>query len=84
MECRTLELDIRGQVCPSTLLTTLREITQHHQELQGGQLQLLVLTDNRNATVTVPQAAQNMGLAATVSKESGSYQIRIRAAGGLE
>lgn len=84
MENRTLQLDIRGQVCPSTLLTTLREITRHRDDLKDGRLELVILTDNRNATVTVPQAAQNMGLLVEVGKESGSYRIHIRAGGGGE
>lgn len=81
MDTQTLQLDIRGQVCPSTLLTTLREITRHRDDLKEGRLELIILTDNRNATVTVPQAAHNMGLHVTVDKEGGGFCIHIRASG---
>ncbi len=74
---RMVELDIRGQVCPSTLLTTLREVNRHQKEIREGGLQLLVRTDNRDATVTLPQAAANMGLSVEVCKEDGCYLISI-------
>jgi TusA-related sulfurtransferase len=74
-----VELDVRGQVCPSTLLATLREVTRRRSEIRAGALRLVIRTDNRNATVTVPQAAADMGLLAQVSKEQGSYLIVIRA-----
>lgn len=75
-----LEFDIRGQVCPSTLLTALREVNRHQQDILRGELMLRIRTDNRNATVTVPQAVANMGLRAEVVKEQGNYLITIRAA----
>lgn len=81
MTSRTVELDIRGQVCPSTLLLTLREINHYQKEILAGSVELVILTDNRNACVTVPQAAQNMGLQAQVDKVAGSYTIRIHGEG---
>jgi TusA-related sulfurtransferase len=78
---RTVELDIRGQVCPSTLLTTLREVNRHQFELRAGAVQLQIRTDNRTATVTVPQAAANMGLRVEVCQEDGGYLIRISKGG---
>lgn len=82
MTSRTVEIDIRGQVCPSTLLLTLREINRYQKDIQAGTVELIILTDNRNACVTVPQAVQNMGLQAQVDKSAGSYAIRIH--GGEE
>lgn len=71
------KMDIRGQVCPSSLLLVLREVNQQHQRLMSGQLNLVVLTDNRDATGTVPDAVKNMGLDAVVEKIDGCYQITI-------
>lgn len=73
----TVELDIRGQVCPSTLLTTLREITRRQEEILSSSVQVLIRTDNRHATVTVPQALESMGLAVHIRKEEGSYSILV-------
>lgn len=75
---RTVELDIRGQICPSTLLTTLREVNRYQQEIRSGAVQLSIRTDNRNATVTVPQVAEDMGLLVQVSKNEEGYLIVIR------
>lgn len=72
---KTVEMDIRGQVCPSSLLLVLREINQHHPLIASGNLVLVVLTDNRDATGTIPDAVHNMGLAAKVEKIGGYYRI---------
>ena len=72
---KILEMDIRGQVCPSCLLLVLREINQHHQELMSDQLSIVVLTDNRDATGTIPEAARNVGIDAVVEKMDGYYRI---------
>lgn len=70
-------VDIRGQVCPSTLLTALQEINANRQVLRSGRLVLEFLTDNRDATVTIPDAAQAMGYAATVVAGPGEYRISV-------
>jgi len=73
----TAEIDIVGQVCPSSLLLVLREVNQKHAQLSSGELSLLVRTDNRDATGTIPEAVQNMGFQTSVDKEQGVYLIRI-------
>jgi TusA-related sulfurtransferase len=72
-----LEFDIRGQVCPSTLLTTLKEITRNSTALKAGELRLMVKTDARDATVTIPPMVKNMGYAVSVVKRDGYYCIRV-------
>ena len=72
---KTLEMDIRGQVCPSSLLLVLREINRQHRDLVAGHLCMVILTDNRDATGTVPEAVRNMGIDAVVEKVSGYYRI---------
>ena len=76
-----LELDIRGQICPSTLLFALKTVNEHREELQAGALRLSFHTDNRDAVVTIPDAVRHMGYAVSVAKESGDYHITI---GGAE
>jgi len=69
--------DIRGQICPSTLLVALREINRHRDALQDGSMGLLFITDNRDSTVTIPEAAENMGYRAEVRKVGHHYEVEI-------
>jgi TusA-related sulfurtransferase len=72
-----IEIDIRGQICPSCLLTTLREVNQRQAELKAGEVSLRVKTDSRDATSTIPAAVGNMGYPVTVEKREGYYLILI-------
>ena len=74
---RRLTFDMRGQICPSTLLRALEEINEHAEALLAGEVSLSFLTDNRDATVTIPDSAENMGYACTVKKEKNFYRIDI-------
>jgi len=73
-----IEYDIRGQICPSTLLIALREMNTFKERLKEGSVELSFKTDNRDATVTIPESATNMGYGADVSKKEGCYTITIR------
>jgi TusA-related sulfurtransferase len=73
-----IEIDIRGQICPSCLLTTLREVNQRQDGLKRGEVSLRVKTDSRDATSTIPAAVGNMGYPVTVEKGQGYYLILIR------
>jgi TusA-related sulfurtransferase len=70
-------IDIRGQICPSCLLTTLREVNQRKAALKGGEVTLRIKTDSRDATSTIPAAVSNMGYPVTVEKDQGYYLIFI-------
>lgn len=74
---QTHQLDIRGQICPSTLLTALREVNLHKNALKTGALRVVILTDDRNATTTIPNAVDNMGYPVTVQRENGYYNITV-------
>lgn len=50
------QLDIRGEICPYTLINTKQKMTQ----LKSGEL-LEVLIDNADATETIPTWAKNAG-----------------------
>lgn len=73
-----IEIDIRGRICPSCLLTTLREVNRYQADLKCGETALQVRTDSREATATIPEAVGNMGYAVTVDKAEGHYLILIR------
>ncbi|MDH5298318.1 MAG: sulfurtransferase TusA family protein [Desulfobulbaceae bacterium] len=73
----TIEIDTRGQVCPSTLLITLQQLNTHKDAIRQGQTTLRVKTDNRHSTVTIPGAVKNMGYEVIVTKEKSYYVILI-------
>lgn len=73
-----MKLDLRGQMCPSSLLAALRAINTHKTDLKAGRLSLTLLTDNRDSTLTIPEAVARMGYEAYVTKEDGYYRIDIR------
>ncbi|MBE0503729.1 MAG: sulfurtransferase TusA family protein [Desulfuromonadales bacterium] len=77
---RVEELNVYGQVCPSTLLLALREVNRLQDELHRGEVQLDIRTDNRFATATIPNAVRNMGLDARVRKEDAGFLIQVCAA----
>lgn len=78
------EIDMRGKVCPSTLLIALREINTHKTALRSGALKLVLIADNRDATMTIPDAATTMGYAVSVAQDGPRYRIEIQAAQRME
>lgn len=72
-----VEFDIRGQICPSTLLTALREINSHKRALKNGEVQLAIMTDNRDSTTTIPDSVRNMGYDVSIAKDQDFYRILI-------
>lgn len=71
------EIDMRGQICPSSLLTALREINTNKTALRAGDLKISFLSDNRDSTATIPESAVNMGYGVSVVKEQDSYRIDV-------
>ena len=72
-----IEFDIRGQLCPSTLLTALKEVNKHKVELRCGSVKLLFRTDNRDCTITIPDTVTIMGYGVKVAKDADHYIIAI-------
>ena len=68
---------MRGQVCPSTMLVALDSINQNSEDLNNFKVKLLIKTDNRDATTTIPGTAKNMGYEAEVIQQDGFYDILI-------
>jgi TusA-related sulfurtransferase len=74
---KTIEIDVCGQICPSSLLTTLREVNNHKQQLRSGDISLQVLTDNHDSTNRVCEAVANMGYLVKVEDQNKHYRISI-------
>lgn len=70
-------LDIRGQICPSCLLIALKEVTNNIDKISSGDLTLLIISDDRHATSTIPDSVKAMGLEAAVEKSDKGYEILI-------
>ncbi len=79
-----VEVDLRGQICPATLLKALQEINRHKEALRAGTTILVVLTDHRDATVTIPDAASSMGYGVAVKKDGPHYRVVIGRHGAAE
>ncbi len=73
----TIEFDIRGQICPSSLLVALKEVNSRAEGLRQGSVLLCFFTDNRDATITIPESATNMGYGVSIEKREGYYCIVI-------
>ena len=74
----TIVHDIRGQICPSCLLFTLREVNERRDALKEGNTRIIIKTDNRDATSTIPEAVSSMGYDYSVEKKEGFYEIVIK------
>jgi hypothetical protein len=74
---QTIDIDIRGQICPSCLLLTLKELNRHGAAVRTGNTEIRVTTDDRQATSTIPVTANRMGFHTEVARHDGSYHIRI-------
>lgn len=75
---QSVDLDIRGQICPSCLLLALKELNRLSREIRAGDAEIVITTDDRQATSTIPAAAGRMGYAVDVHALDGAYRIRIR------
>jgi len=72
-----IHLDIRGLVCPSCLLLSLQEVNANRAALNRRQCMLHILTDHRQATVTIPEALRKMGLAVKVEEGVAGFGIHV-------
>lgn len=77
---QSIDLDIRGQICPSCLLLTLRELNRNAAAIRTGDTEVVVTTDDRQATATIPATVERMGFAAEVARidDGAGYRIRVR------
>ena len=73
----TIKLDILGQVCPACLLVVLRELNTHRNRLKSGEALLIIKTDHRDTTRTIPDTASKMGYGVEVKNKGTFYEITI-------
>ncbi len=71
-------LDLRGQICPASLLLSLRRINGMANDLRSGAAILEILTDNRDSVGTISDAAGSMGFAVTALKEEAHYRLVVK------
>ena len=76
-ERKVIEMDIRGQICPSCLLLALKEVNANIQAIKQGESEIHILSDDRHATVTIPDTVAKMGLTTSVEKGGEGFEIRI-------
>lgn len=76
-EGKIIDLNILGQMCPACLLVVLKEINAHKEELRSGRARLVIRTDHRDTTRTVPESARKMGYAVEVRKVETYYEIIV-------
>lgn len=76
-ETEVFSLDIRGQICPSCLLLTLKELNTRAEAIRGGYALVEVLTDDRQAANTIPGASDKMGFQTEVTRTEDGYRIRV-------
>jgi uncharacterized membrane protein YedE/YeeE/TusA-related sulfurtransferase len=72
-----VDLNILGQVCPACLLVVLKAINDHRESLRSGKSRLVVRTDHRDSTRTVPESARKMGYDVEIKKVETFYEISI-------
>lgn len=71
------QVDLRGQICPSTLLIALREVNSRKELLRTGEGCLVFLSDNRSSVTHISDAVISMGYRVEVNKEEGHYRVAI-------
>ena len=76
-QVEVIDIDVRGQVCPATLLVAMESMNKYREALRAGTVVLCIRTDNRDATFTIPGTAKNMGYTVSLTKQHGSYEIKI-------
>jgi TusA-related sulfurtransferase len=79
-----VELDLRGHVCPASLLISLKQLNAMRESLSNGETSLRVLTDNRESVPTISNAARSMGYAVTVEHADAHYVLLVERAGEEE
>jgi TusA-related sulfurtransferase len=72
-----IDIDIRGQICPSCLLLTLKELNRNGEAIRTGSTEVIVVTDDRQATATIPATAERMGFLTEVAPTDAGYRIRV-------
>lgn len=76
-EIKSVNVNILGQVCPACLLVALKELNHNREKLKKGEVEILIKTDHRDATRTIPDSAKAMGYNVDVKKVDTYYEIKV-------
>lgn len=73
----TVQIDVRGFVCPSSLLVALRELNKYRESLRSSSFKLEFLVDNHESTNRICEAVKSMGYDLRVTETDNSYCIMV-------
>ena len=73
----TVEIDVRGFVCPSSLLVALRELNKQKDGLRRGDIRVVFLVDNHESTNRICEAVKSMGYEFEVTESQGGYSVAV-------
>ncbi|GAB4232564.1 MAG: hypothetical protein OHK0028_08020 [Deltaproteobacteria bacterium] len=76
-----VELDLRGHICPASLLISLKKMNAMREALSSGEAALRILTANRESVPTITDAARTMGYSVTVERTEAHYILLVEGAG---
>ena len=73
----TVQVDVRGFVCPSSLLVALRELNKYREPLRTDHFTIELLVDNQDSTNRICDAVKSMGYDFLVTDTDNSYRIAV-------
>jgi len=72
-----VHIDVRGFVCPSSLLVALRELNKYRESLRKDHFKIELLVDNHDSTNRICEAVKSMGYDFHVTDTDHSYCIAV-------
>jgi TusA-related sulfurtransferase len=73
----TVHVDLRGFVCPSSLLVALRELNKYRESLRSDYFTIELMVDNHDSTNRICDAVKSMGYVFDVTDRDNSYCIVV-------
>ncbi|MFO7812469.1 MAG: sulfurtransferase TusA family protein [Pelovirga sp.] len=73
----TVCIDVRGFVCPSSLLVALRELNTYRESLRKDHFTIELMVDNHDSTNRICDAVKSMGYDFDVTDRDHSYCIAV-------
>lgn len=72
-----VHVDVRGFVCPSSLLVALRELNKCRESLRTDHFKIELMVDNPDSTNRICAAVKSMGYDFHVTDTDNSYCISV-------
>ncbi len=73
----TVHVDVRGFVCPSSLLIALRELNKYRESLRTDHFTIEMMVDNQDSTNRICEAVKSMGYDFDVTDRDNCYCIAV-------